>query len=161
MCNSGTTMSYILRGNVPCYYRRHVYSGHTPCCMLVLHLKFCIDFFFFFPPFAINSGHSYCNGGSSHVRAGPCWSQWAGGRNHSFGGRHGNDPGLWRDLYPFCFHMDFGLTNHFTNLEATKKTNPCVTVFLTSLHLSVFLNVMIKLVYLLVILSSGQGSLSQ
>lgn len=58
-------------------------------------------------PVCFCSGDRYSHGGSSHVRAGPCRSQWAGGRNHPFRGRHGNYPGLRGDLYPFWCHMNF------------------------------------------------------
>ena len=38
--------------------------------------------------------------GIGHVRAGESWAFWAGWRDHSFGGGHGDHSGLWGDLYP-------------------------------------------------------------
>ena len=38
-------------------------------------------------------------------KSGPCWTQWIGWRDYSPGGRHGNNSGLRRNLYPIIMRF--------------------------------------------------------
>lgn len=74
-----------------CFYnkQRNSFQSNKKQPLLWLHL------------ICASSGDSDGHGRSSHVWAGPCRPQWAGGRDYQAGGRHGHHPGLWRDMYPY------------------------------------------------------------